>query len=386
MKTLPMKAGTGWRAAADAALVMAIGMGFGRFAFTAIYPHMIDEGILNLYGGSLAASANYAGYLLGALLAVHAKAHSAHRLCLWAMAGTAICLIVLYEFEQMWMIVTVRGLAGIFSALSMVAASLWLLEQRKFQAGAPLLYAAVGVGIALSAELLVLGTHFGLRSAELWLLLGVVSLIIGILAVPGLMASGSETPAVPTAIAEPGTATVRPFPLVSIYGLAGFGYIITATYLPLLVKTALPNVDAAHVWAVFGLGAAPSCFLWHVLNKRLGTKISLVTNLIVQAIGVGVPVLIPSAIGYLLSALLVGGSFMGTVTIAMPAAQGAAKQVPGNLMAIMTFVYGLGQISGPLVANIFYERFQSLSGSLIAAAVALLAASLIATHFLIEKD
>lgn len=385
MKTLPMKAGAGWRAAADAALVMAIGMGFGRFAFTAIYPHMIDEGILNLYGGSLAASANYAGYLLGALLAVRAKAHSAHRLCLWAMAGTSICLGVLYEIEQMWIIVTVRGLAGIFSALSMVAASLWLLEQRKFQAGAPLLYAAVGVGIALSAELLVLGTHFGLRSTELWLLLGAVSLIIGLLAAPGLMASGNETLATPTTIVGPGTAIVKPFPLVIIYGLAGFGYIITATYLPLLVKTALPNVDAAHVWAVFGLGAAPSCFLWHMLNKRLGTKISLVTNLIVQAIGVGVPVLIPSAMGYLLSALLVGGSFMGTVTIAMPAAQGAAKQAPGNLMAIMTFVYGLGQISGPLVANIFYDRFQSLSGSLIAAAVALVAASLISARFLIEK-
>ncbi|RYF40475.1 MAG: MFS transporter, partial [Comamonadaceae bacterium] len=34
------------RSAFDAALIMAIGMGFGRFAFTAIYPHMVQEGVL----------------------------------------------------------------------------------------------------------------------------------------------------------------------------------------------------------------------------------------------------------------------------------------------------------------------------------------------------
>ena len=54
------------RAAIAAAVILAIGMGFGRFAFTAIYPHMVTEGVLSLRDGSLAASANYAGYLLGA--------------------------------------------------------------------------------------------------------------------------------------------------------------------------------------------------------------------------------------------------------------------------------------------------------------------------------
>ena len=43
------------RSAIDAALIMAIGMGFGRFAFTAIYPLMVDEGILSLSQGSVAA-------------------------------------------------------------------------------------------------------------------------------------------------------------------------------------------------------------------------------------------------------------------------------------------------------------------------------------------
>ena len=60
----------------------------------------------------LAASANYAGYLLGAILAMRARAHSAHRLCLWSVAGTALCLGVLALPMPVWLIVAVRGVAN----------------------------------------------------------------------------------------------------------------------------------------------------------------------------------------------------------------------------------------------------------------------------------
>lgn len=242
---------------------------------------------------------------------------------------------------------------------------------------APLLYAGVGVGIALSAELLILGSHAGLQSKGLWLLLGLVSMIIGLVASRGLFASGNETVAEGAVLTSSVSASVKPVPLVVIYGLAGFGYIITATYLPLLVKAALPDVDAAQVWAVFGLGAAPSCFLWHRIHQRLGTRWSLIANLTTQALGVALPVISPSAAGYLLSALLVGGTFMGTVTIAMPAAQRIARHVRGNLLATMTVVYSIGQIVGPMVANSFYARTHNFSSSLVMAAGALMAAAFV---------
>ena len=146
-----------------------------------------------------------------------------------------------------------------------------------------------------------------------------------------------------------------------IYGLAGFGYIITATYLPLLVASALPDLNAAHAWAVFGLGAAPSCFFWHWVHARLGTPRALALNLVVQAAGVALPAVSQSAAGYLTSALL--------VTIVMPAAQRVATGT--NLVAVLTFVYGIGQIVGPLLAGALYARSQSFAGSLLVAAVAL---------------
>lgn len=365
------------RAAIAAAVILAIGMGFGRFAFTAIYPHMVKEGVLTLRDGSLAASANYAGYLLGAILAMRARAHSAHRLSLWSVAGTALCLGVLALPMPVWLFVTVRGVAGVFSALAMVAASLWLLEQRRHARGAPLLYAGVGAGIAVSAELLVPASQLGWHSAGMWLLLAGVTVLAGLAAAPAIAASGEATPDAPAQPAASVLASVAPWPLVLIYGLAGLGYIVTATYLPVLVKTALPGLNSAHVWAVFGLGAAPSCFLWYRLHERLGTRQALRLNLLLQALGVALPVLAPSATGYLLSAILVGGTFVGTVTIAMPAAQRAAVKAGkfgSNMMAIMTVVYGIGQIIGPVLAGSLYAQSHSFNSALLAAAGALLLA------------
>jgi hypothetical protein len=171
------------------------------------------------------------------------------------------------------------------------------------------------------------------------------------------------------------TSRSQAFILIVIYGLAGFGYIITATYLPLLIKNAIGPIDPVHVWALFGLGAIPSCFVWHAVNVRLGTRKSLALNLTVQAIGVALPALSHSGFFYIASAFLVGGTFLGTVTIVMPAARHVAHAVRFNMMAGLTAVYGVGQIIGPLVANAIYVSNQSFAGSLWTAAAALLLAT-----------
>jgi MFS family permease len=374
-----MSHGMQLRSALEAALVIAIGMGFGRFAYTALYPHMVQENILSLSQGSMAASTNYAGYLVGALLAIQTKPRNAHRFCLWATGGTAACLIGLAFFESAWLIVMVRGVAGALSAVAMVAASLWLLQHRRHAHGAPLLYAGVGLGIAVSAELVVLGFWLGLTSHQVWLLLGLMSFALMLLTVPGL--SDSNNNALPDSKGDV-ESPVKLWPLVFVYGLAGFGYIITATYLPLLVKTALPDLDSGHVWAVFGLGAAPSCFLWHRLHRRLGTQKSLGVNLGIQAVGVILPILLPNGAGYLGSALLVGGTFMGTVTIAMSAGQRIAAKASINLLARMTIIYSVGQIAGPFVADAFYTMNQNFNGSLWVAGIALVVAAWISLKML----
>jgi hypothetical protein len=74
---------------------------------------------------------------------------------------------------------------------------------------------------------------------------------------------------------------------------------------------------------------------------------------------------------------MVGATFMGTVTIAMPAAQRIGRATKKGFMAKMTAFYSVGQITGPIIANALYAHSQSFSLSLLAAGTALIAGALI---------
>jgi MFS family permease len=353
-------------------------MGFGRFAFTGIYPVMVTDGVLTLHQGTLAASANYAGYLIGALLAATVHPKHSHRLCVLALLGVAACLGITALFSAPWLIILIRGVTGAVSAIAMVAASLWLLQHRGHTRGAPILYAGVGIGIVLSSEMLAAGHAFGLHSTGLWWVLAAGALLLAIIAIPGLDARPFVDPGSHvTQRSHTSFPSIGAGRLIPLYGLAGFGYIVTATYLPLFVRDAIGSINPIQVWALFGLGAVPSCFIWHAVHMRLGTRRALFLNLTLQAVGVILPVVSPTPVGYLGSALIVGGTFMGTTTIAMLAARRVAHTMRMSILALMTAFFGIGQIVGPFVASTMYAPQHSFAGSLMVAAAALCLASLL---------
>lgn len=357
--------------ALGAAMIMAVGMGFGRFAFTGVYPAMVSESLLTVHEGTWAASANYAGYLIGALVAARLASYQAYRWVIISLVMSVLCLVVLAFVRAPGMIIAIRGVAGVFSALSMITASLWLLQHKGHHEGAPLLFAGVGVGIFLSAEIIASAQHLGLTSPELWLMLGICAAILGGFAILKMDKQAISPAQSHSAAARSHQIPLGAWPLILAYGLAGFGYIITATYLPMLIKDSLGDVNPVHVWAAFGLGAAPSCYFWHRIHMSQGTHQALRFNLLVQAAGVVLPVVFPNVFGYVASALIVGGTFMGTVTIAMPAAKRISHMVKFNLIAVLTAAYGIGQILGPLLANYLYALSGAFDSSLVTASLAL---------------
>ncbi|MBC7941702.1 MAG: YbfB/YjiJ family MFS transporter, partial [Chitinophagaceae bacterium] len=56
-----------WAVALAGAASLAVAMGIGRFAFTPLLPMMLADGVVDLPTASWLASANYLGYLAGAL-------------------------------------------------------------------------------------------------------------------------------------------------------------------------------------------------------------------------------------------------------------------------------------------------------------------------------
>jgi MFS family permease len=386
------------------AAVLAVAMGVGRFAFTAVYPVMVQDGLLTVRSGSFAASANYAGYLLGAIAVSRAGPGAAGALCRLGLLGTVLTLLAMILPGEPVTPIVVRFVAGAASAVALVGASTWLFQVIDRPAGAPMMFAGVGAGILASSELIALGKGAGWHSPALWLLLAAASACLLLVVWRGFgQRAASREPAgtavsaggkisddgtaeegIPDAVSPDAKATgaipgvaMGAWPLILVYSLAGFGYIVTATYLPLFVKQALGSVDPVQVWAVFGLGAIPSCVLWHRVQRRWGTRIALSSNLAVQLVGVLLPALSRSPTAFLLSAVLVGGTFMGTATIAMSAARMVAGQLSFNILAVMTAGYGIGQILGPLMSDLLFHRFGGFeaplgaAGGVLALAVAL---------------
>lgn len=175
-------------------------------------------------------------------------------------------------------------------------------------------------------------------------------------------------------------AWLPPFILVLLIRvLAGFGYIIVATYLPLMAKDAGSPLLTAHLWTLVGLSIVPGCFGWLWAAKRWGALPCLTANLLVQAICVLLTLASDSPLLLIISSLGFGGTFMGTTSLVMTIAR--QLSVPGNLnlLGFVTLIYGIGQILGPALTSMLSNGTSALASATLCGAAALFIAALIST-------
>jgi predicted MFS family arabinose efflux permease len=216
----------------------------------------------------------------------------------------------------------------------------------------------------------------------MWQASGAVSLI-GALAVALLVPAGREPPAVPRpAQGAPRDPRLRRMTLA--YGLFGFGYVITATFLVAIVR-ATPAIRGLEpvIWIVVGLAAAPSVALWSWLGQRIGIQTAFATAALAEAAGVLASVVWPSAAGICLAALLVGGTFMGLTALGLVRGRELAQEAsngrdPRRVMAAMTGAFGVGQIIGPALAGVLSDALGGFAVPSTAAAGALVLAAWLA--------
>ena len=153
--------------AAAGLVALAVAMGVGRFAFTPILPMMQADAGVSVAAGGWLASANYAGYLVGALSAIGLRMAAATAIRGGLVAiGLATLGMGLKDGFVIWLVL--RALAGVASAWVLISVSAWCL-QRLASLRAPALggtvFAGVGTGIAAAGALCLALMHAAASSA-----------------------------------------------------------------------------------------------------------------------------------------------------------------------------------------------------------------------------
>ena len=376
----PAVAGTPWRAALGGLLALAVAIGIGRFVYTPILPLMMSQRGLSGVAAGLIASANFAGYLAGAVFAAGPWLPGSRRgWLIGGLAASAVTTGAMGVLHSLPAFLVLRFVGGAASALVLILVSAIVLHHLAAAARHELsavLFAGVGAGIAGSAVLVSALAGAGANWSVLWRGSGALALV-GALASAVLLPP--EMPA-PPPVRDHAAAPVdgRLMRLVAAYGLFGFGYVITATFLVAIVRST-PTIRPLEpvVWVVVGLAAMPSVGLWTMLGRRCGLPRAFALAAVVEAVGVLASVAWPSTAGVFVASLMLGGTFMGLTALGLMRGRELAHGAPHRVLAVMTIAFSLGQILGPSFAGALSARLGSfMVPSMVAAAALVVAAAL----------
>jgi len=357
---------------AGGAVILAVAMGVGRFAYTAILPAMERDAGLGVPAAGLLASANLLGYMVGALVAMHPVA-SGRRLATLrsSLAGVVLTTGLMALDSGYWL--ALRFTTGACSGLILVFASSIVLERAALarrSSWPPLFFSGVGLGIAFSGIATpVLEAHGGSRTA--WIGIAVASGAAALVAGRWFVDRGSMSEIAESDIgAELPTHTNTFLWLSILYMVEAFAYIIPATFLVAIIA-ATPNLSryAALSWVAVGLAAAFATFPWIYASERLGKAGALAIAFAIQAVGIAVLVFVHNAAGVLFSALALGGTFMAVTLFAAGLAREMFPLRTNTALSRLTVLYSIGQIAGPLFASAAVVRFHSYNNALLTAAV-----------------
>ncbi|RDK01313.1 YbfB/YjiJ family MFS transporter [Paraburkholderia lacunae] len=381
------------RGAALACMVtLAVALGIGRFAFTPLLPLMLHGSVsgqpqIDIQHGGWLASFNYAGYFIGAVMCAALRVEPA-RMVRAGLVGTVLLTLAMGGTSQFWIWAVVRFVAGAVSAWTFVFASQWGLR-RLAELGAHgwggVIYTGPGVGIVGTGLLVSVAGGYGATAG--WIGFGLIAAVLSIVVWPVFGAAHRSTARSAGAGTARSTAGAHAgqhapsrtahradaFWLVLLYGVPGFGYIITATFLPVIARHALPGSAWPDLfWPMFGAALIVGALLAARLPVHWDNRTLLAGCYVLQACGIALGIVWPTAGGFSLGSMLIGLPFTAITLFAMREARRLRGDDAAGLMGYATAAYGIGQIVGPLVAAPIAEHTGSFSPALWLAAGALL--------------
>jgi predicted MFS family arabinose efflux permease len=348
-------------------------MGIARFAYTPLLPLMHEQAGLGLPHAGLLAAINYAGYLCGALLAsVISDVVVKDRLYRVGMIIAVVSTVMMGMTTDFTIWAISRFIAGLGSAAGLMFGSglilNWLIRHNH-HSELGIHFSGVGLGIAVCSAAVIM-MNPTLSWSEQWYVFSAIGLL---LLIPALGWLPPPDRAIITKSGKsmldcpPSSTFLKVF--MAAYFCAGFGYVVTATFIVAIVNR-LPGLEDKGnlVFLVIGLVAAPSCIAWDFIARKIGELNALVIAAVFQIIGILLPVVGGGLLGAMTGAVLFGGTCMGIVSLVLTMAGRYYPTKPAKMMGKMTIAYGIAQIIGPAITAQIASSFGNYYAGLYIAA------------------
>jgi len=402
------------------AVALAVAMGIGRFAFTPILPMMLHDGVVDLHAASWLASANYLGYLSGALLCTFVplfwsrlpgrKPIDGPALVRAGLAATGVLTLAMaLPLPAAWP--SLRFLAGVASSMVFVFGSGWCLTQLALR-GRPALggamFAGPGAGIVASGLVASAMVASGGSSALAWFVFGVLACVLSASiwrvfqtraaepavsvapvgdATPRAVDEAKERSASPTRERSVALGPTHPHAevgtLAFAYGISGFGYIVTATFLPVIARAALP-ADSPWLdlfWPIFGAGVILGALLATRVRVSGDLRLVLAGAYLVQSVAIAIGLALPTAAGFALGSFLLGLPFTAITYFALQEVRRLRPHQVAATTGLVTALWSIGQTAGPPMVALLLRRSTGVGAaftlSLVIAATALVVGAVV---------
>jgi MFS family permease len=399
-----------WAIVVTGTIVIMACLGFGRFALGMLLPSMASSLDLSYAQIGYISTGNFIGYLASVLLcAPLARRIGSRRLITAALVLIAASMALISRAQTFAVVLVLYCITGIGSGAANVPMmgliTAWFDRTIRGKAAG---FVVIGSGFAIIIAGKLIPSINRLHGAEgwrvNWLVLSLFVAAIACLALLvlrnrpeelGLKPLGSECPSFPPSTcdvaAPPAVSVYRNrtlYLLGSVYFLFGYTYVIYATFIvtTLVKERGFSEAIAGNFWSWVGFLSLFSGPVFGTLSDRIGRKAGLMIVFGLQMLAyVLVAGNLPEIFLYLSIACygVVAWSIPSIMVAAVSEYVGPEKALAA--FGFITFIFGLGQITGPSVAGLLAERTGSFSSSF-AMAAALAAAAILLTAFLHKPD
>jgi predicted MFS family arabinose efflux permease len=333
-------------------LALVVGVGAARFAFTSLLPPMLESTLSLSFSGVLA-SVNYLGYLSGSIFSIFLK--NMHTKVKFFHLGMVLCVLTTLVLatttnEVIWLVS--RVVAGFGSAMALVVGSAIVMTKLNMADKTKAMgihFSGIGFSILLTDLISRFVFWLGGPWPMAWLVITLFAFIAAAYSMSVLSVDDPKTDAQQSPKFDFSVFNTAVIILVFAYFTEGLGMVVQGTFLPDIVNS-LEGLSGfgGIAWTVVGLAGIPSCILWMRAAHRVGSVNIIVLTMLLQVVGLLIPVVTSNAALNLIAGLLYGGTFVALVALFMTLGGQLAGDRPVVVMGAITTAYGIGQVAGPL--------------------------------------